>query len=423
MASSATRLRAVLVAVVGLLMTALPVALVAPPTAGAASATVVGELVGPGAGPSSYRMVWFDAHWGYLGERTVRGDIYSVSLPPGTYQLQFFDQRPAYDLQKYAPAHVTVTVGSQRVQRDVRLHRGAAITGTVRAGGRPAAGARVVAANNYRQSFETRADSRGRFAVGGLPTGKYSVFTYDRRRQWVDKSVWVAKLLRGRVRDVAVDLRVPAGSLLVELRDAEGRPMSGSFTVTAVSDPKRGGNGQFWTARARGGLVTFRGLYPGGYTMVAPGVGSWLPQEGRIAGARVRSGHADLVSRFTWTRRGATLSGLVVDAEAPDTPLEGARVRLYDAGGRRIGETLTDGDGLFLLGGQLTTQHDLTLVVEPKPDGGGWMQGRLWCKFESTAVGDLAVTTGEETFVDPAIELPHSEDNSAQCAPSEPAAR
>src|SRR4051812_40919774 len=58
------------------------------------------------------KMLWFDGSWNYLGQKRANGDSYSVWLEPGTYHLQFVDQRPAYDVEKYAPTDIEVTVRS-----------------------------------------------------------------------------------------------------------------------------------------------------------------------------------------------------------------------------------------------------------------------------------------------------------------------
>ena len=39
-----------------------------------------------------------------------------------------------------------------------------------------------MAANKEQNSFETTANATGQFALGGLPPGSYSVFTYDKRK-------------------------------------------------------------------------------------------------------------------------------------------------------------------------------------------------------------------------------------------------
>ena len=109
----------------------------------------------------------------------------------------FVDQRPAYDVTKAAPANIKVTVRAGRTTtKNATMRRGAAITGTVKAGGKVAKGARVVAANTAEQSFEVKANGRGQFALGGLPAGNYSVFTYDRSKRYVAKSLWVPRMKR-----------------------------------------------------------------------------------------------------------------------------------------------------------------------------------------------------------------------------------
>ncbi|WP_435746247.1 MSCRAMM family protein [Nocardioides sp. SYSU DS0663] len=376
----------------------------------AAHGKAVGQVIGTQDGKLRTKMLWFDEDWGYLGQRRLDGTIYSLSLPPGTYHLQFVDLRPAYDVTKYAPSDVSVTVRSgQVVQRDVRMRRGAAITGTVRAGGRPASGARVVAANTHEQSFEVKADRKGRFAVAGLPAGSYSVFTYDRGEAYVGRSTWVPGLALGKAANVPIALTKRGGSLLVQLRKADGSPMGGSFHVTVVSKA----SGQFWTVRARRGEVSFPNLFPGRYRMVAPGVGSWFARSGDVSGAAVKSGRADLASTFRWTKRGAWVSGVVVDEADGETPMVGAQVLLLDQAGRRLDETATRTDGSFTLDGQVPTQSGLQVVVNPS--GGGWMAGVSWCRFESVTSGPWSVVAGRERWVD-AITLPHAPAETVQCA-------
>ena len=104
---------------------------------------------------------------------------------PGTYHLQFTDQRPAYDVEKYYPADVKVSVsGGATSVKNVKLHRGAAIGGTIRAEGRPA-GARVVAANKEQNSFETTANAAGQYALGAcLRAATRSSPTTSARAGW-----------------------------------------------------------------------------------------------------------------------------------------------------------------------------------------------------------------------------------------------
>lgn len=387
-------------------------------TAPAADAATKGEVTGeirPGGFP--VKMRWFDADWRFLGSRKVTNGIYSLSLAPGTYYLQFTDERPAYNVDKFAPTDLKVRVRSgDFVQRNVRMQPGAAITGTVRAGGQPAGGARVVAANSNEQSFETKANGKGQFAIGGLPIGSYSVFTYERTKTWVGRSTFVRGLRPGDRADTAIALNQRAGKLQVRLR-AGGETMRETAFVTAVSKA----TGQFWTVKARRGKAVFAGLFPGKYRMVAPGVGSWLPQEGAIDGAKVpANGGADLVSVFTWTKRGATVSGFVIDGEYPQASLEGVSVLLFAADGTRLGTTETRSDGSFTVGGQVYTQDGVTVKLQPGGFNAPYLQGQFYCKFGTLTLEPLAVTEGQDLPLgDLALpQLPTAEqDNKSNCGP------
>lgn len=392
----------------GLLITSAP--------AQAATYQVVGQVTGPQAKLPKITMRWFTKDWTYLGQKKVSKDIYTLSLAPGTYHLQFVDDRPAYDVTKYAPADITVTVKDRKIQRNVRMQRGGAVTGTVKAGGKALSGARVVAANTYEQSYETKANSAGQFAIGGLPSGKYSVFTYDRTGTWVDKSTFAGKVKRGKGVNLAIKLKKKGGSLLVDLFHGDGRRASGKFAVTAISKK----TGQWWTETARSGKVTFRGLYPGGYTLVAPGNGDWLARTGPIQGAKVRAGRADLASRFVWTQRGASISGRVVDAEDPSYGLAGAQVLLFDRSGRQLGSTTSGNGGTFRFGGQLTTQAGLRVVAQP---GNSPYLGQTdhYCKFGRKTTAGFSVQTNKVTTLVPTQlpRLPESQqDDAERCASS-----
>lgn len=405
-----------LLAVVGLLASLLLVLVPVDHASAATTGRVVGEITGAD-GVGHVRMTWFSSDWRFIGRRNVDRGAYSLSLAPGTYWIQFTDRRPAYDVDKYAPTDLKVTIRANRTTiKRARMHRGAAITGTVRAGGTKAGGARIVAANAAEQSFEVKANKQGQFALGGLPTGSYSVFTYDRTRQWVGKSTYLPGLQAGRATDVAIALRKHAGKLLV-LLGAGGREIHQRVFVTAVS--RR--TGQFWTQRATpDGSVTFDGLFPGRYRLVMPGVGDYLARTGAVTKGLVRPGHL-AIGKFNLTQRGASVSGIVVDHEDPGYPLEGASVRLFDRYGHQLGSTTSDADGLFHFGGQLTSQPGLTVVAQPGPYSPYLGQGTHYCKYASATSASFAVVTGEDSDIGP-VELPHlpaAEQDGVQCYPSD----
>lgn len=400
MSTRRQRLVVVLVAIVAVLATVLGSAA---PSQAADTGRIRGAIVQKGAGAPKVSLTWFRSDWSYLGKRKVSGGAYSLALRPGTYYLQFTDLRPSYDVTKSAPATVKVTVraGATSV-KNVRMRRGASIGGVVKAGGKPAAGARIVAANTDEQSFESTANKQGQFALGGLPPGNYSVFTYDKRGTWVGKSTYLRGLKGPAYKNVNIKLTKRAGTLLVDLY-AGRSTYPGAAYVTAVSRS----SGQFWTAKASRGSVTFRGLYPGSYDLQVPGVGNYLAAKVRVKAKvvsnRVKFGSARL------TKRGGWITGTVV-ADNDGHALKGASVRLFAKDGSEIGHTTSSASGTFTLDGQLTTQNGLTVVAGPGPYS-PYLDN---CPYRVKKVGGISLTTSRRTAV-PAVRLVLTSDAPMQC--------
>ncbi|GAW50738.1 MULTISPECIES: carboxypeptidase-like regulatory domain-containing protein [unclassified Nocardioides] len=359
MPGTAPRTASVLIVVAGMLASLLISLGQAPAADAAASAgRVRGYVLAPHGARPLLKVSWFTADWTYLGSRAVsRGGAYSLSLPAGTYRLQFADKRPSYDVTKLATTDATVVVRPARTAvKNVRMQRGSAITGTVRTGGKPGSKATVIAASKDERSFATVANAQGQFAIGGLPRGSYSVFTYDHKKTYVGKSTFVRRIGPGQPQNVAVHLTKRAGGLLVDLY-AGDRAVGGTVVVTAVSKV----TGQFWTTKARGGTAVFQGLYPGRYRLVAPGYGDFLGRTGDVANGQVRPGRTAFGS-FRLTQHGGSFTGRLVAAD-DDSPVGRATVRLYDAGGAIIAAATTAADGTFRVGGRLATSKGISLVA------------------------------------------------------------
>lgn len=378
--------------------------LLVPPPAEAASGRARGTVVGTGKDYSpDVTVAWYTAGWSFIGKRRAPGGAYSLVLAPGTYHLQFTDRRPTYDVSRYAPTDVLVVVrGGSTTVKNVRMRRGAAIGGVVKAGGKVAGGARVVAANTSRNSFETTADKSGRYALGGLPAGTYSVFFYDRRKAYVGRSAYLRKAKAGSYTAVNGALRKRAGRLVVDLY-AGPDPYRGVAYVTAVS--RR--TGQFWTAKAAHGTVTLVGLFPGRYRLVVPGTGNYLGGTFAVRG-RVRAGRVSFGS-VRLTHHGASITGRVVDANDTTFPLSGAYVTLRDGTGKTLQTAKSATDGTFRLAGQLTTRHDLSIAVGPGPYSDYLGQGTHYCKYATTTRSSISVTSGHTTALG-AVALPHRPD-------------
>ncbi|MEP9363616.1 carboxypeptidase regulatory-like domain-containing protein [Nocardioides sp. CN2-186] len=348
----------VLLLVVGLIASAALVLLQAPAADAASAGRVRGYVVAPHDDRVPLRMAWFTTDWKYLGSKSVSGNgAYSLTLPVGTYRLQFTDKRPSYDVTKFAPTDATVTVrsGSTAV-RNVRLHRGAAITGTVRTAGGSGAHATVTAANKAQQSFTTIANDKGQFAIGGLPEGSYSVFTYDHKKTYVAKSTFVKKLEPGHPQNVDIKLKKRAGNLLVDLY-AGDRPINGTLMVTAISKK----TGQFWTMKARNGTAAFKGVYPGRYTLIVPGYQEFFGKTGTVSRGKVHAGRTAFGS-FRLTQHGGAFTGRLVAGD-DGTPVGKATVRLYAPTGDIVAVTTTAADGTFRVGGSLGTMTSVSLIA------------------------------------------------------------
>lgn len=389
-----TRTRSAAVAVLALLASLMLV--VAPAgTAHAASdkGLVTGVLKFPQGDRPKVQMLYFSKNWTYLGRKNAGGGSYAVNLAPGTYHLQFVDKRPSYDTKKYAPTDVQVTVrAGDPTIRNVTMTRGGFVTGTVRTGdGKPAASARVVAANRAEQSFETTANTKGQFAIGGLPQGKYSVFTWDKKKRWVDKSVYAGTIKPRTGKNLNIKLRKSAGALRVLLYTPNGS-LGGKTSVTITSKK----TGQWWTATARNGSVVFEGLYPaGGYRLKFDGLGVWLPRTASVASAKVRANQTD-IGKFKITRRGAWVTGTVVDAKDGTFPLAGAQVLLYNQSGTKLGTTTTNSSGRFSFAGQFVTQSGMTVVAQPGPYSPYLGKGEHYCKYGKVTTAAFSITTGRE---------------------------
>ncbi|MEP9363617.1 carboxypeptidase-like regulatory domain-containing protein [Nocardioides sp. CN2-186] len=397
---------AALASLVGVLLT---VGAALPTEAAPAKGVAYGTVKFPQKDSPKVKVLWFTRDWAYLGTANAQGDSYSLNLAPGTYHLQFVDQRDSYVTSKYAPTDIQVTVHSgQGTRKNVTMTKGAFITGTVKAHGKVAKKAEVKAANQSEQSFTTTANKKGQFAIGGLPAGKYSLFSYDHKHAWVDKSTYAGKLEPGKSANLAINLRKKAGSLRVYLftsANGQKKQVTGNPTVTAVSKK----TGQFWSKKVKGGNAVFEGLYPGKYKLVANGYGIWFGKTASVEGATVKSGKTDF-GTFTYTKRGGWITGKVVDGNDSSFPMKAAAVGLYDSSGNQLTSTVTDQSGAFKLSGQFATMSGLTVTVDPDPNGGGWMQAAApgnYCMFTHGEQTPVSITIGQQTDVG-SVPLPHA---------------
>ena len=106
-----------------LLVLAIVVALLVPGLvagpAEAATGRVRGTIMGAKGDPSpQVKVTWFTQDWTFVGSRKAHGGGYSLALEPGTYHLQFTDQRPGVRRGEVLP-------GRRDGDRRQRRHDGA----------------------------------------------------------------------------------------------------------------------------------------------------------------------------------------------------------------------------------------------------------------------------------------------------------
>src|SRR5690606_29418364 len=142
-------------------------------TQAAPAGKITGQIraAGSGQGVSKLQVALFDRHWNFIRKRKANSSgIYSFGpMRPGIYWVQVSDRRPNYDVSKVATTEAKGRVGGGKPTiRHIRVRRGAKVTGTVYAGGRRAAKAKLVAVSDHGRTTEVNANADGDFAIGGL---------------------------------------------------------------------------------------------------------------------------------------------------------------------------------------------------------------------------------------------------------------
>lgn len=221
-------------------------------------------------GLSKIRVELFTADWKYLKAKVAnsRGTYWFGSLRRGTYRVKFVDTRPTYDVTAHVTKDSAVRVRKVKnaTVHNVRISRGASITGRVTAGGKKAKKSRLLAVNQYGGTYQVTADKSGRFAIGGLSKGNYSVFAFDYKLRFTGPSVYIRGLKLRTSRNVTIRMKTRAGAFAGPLT-AGGRKLKATVWVTAVNRK----SGQFWVQKIkRGNLGALRGLAPGKYKIIVP---------------------------------------------------------------------------------------------------------------------------------------------------------
>ena len=284
-----------------------------------------------------------------------------------------------------ARRQVKVAAGVEAVA-DLRLFRAAAIVGTVvdETTKQPVAGARIAAGTGGNSWFDAdvfrrraRSDAKGRFRVGGLAAGRYSVEAA--------RSGYLAGEIPGAV------AAVPAGKpLAIALRreatvsgtvvDELGKPVAGA----RVAIPRDFGGGRRMRMMSRGsfapvetdsgpdGTFSLRRLAPTTTLTVQASKAGFAPA--RRTGIRLKTGEAVRGVSLV-LRRGIAAEGIVVDVEG--RPVAGAEVRaarvekgrrgfsmMMAGAGREKPDAVSDAKGVFRVGGLEAGRYRVTAEKE-----------------------------------------------------------
>lgn len=188
-------------------------------------------------------------------------------VPAGTWDV--YVEAPSHPIARAADVRVEA---GQAAQLQVRMERGLGLAGRVlaRSDGRPIAGAEVevLATGGAGRLYNpdrggATSDADGRFELGGLAPGSYTVTA--RHRDWAEASESVSV---GEESPAPVELRLAHGASVVGQVTSGGRPMAGA-TVTLSAD---GGRGHWYEAESpatstdEDGRFAFEHLKPGRHT-------------------------------------------------------------------------------------------------------------------------------------------------------------
>lgn len=218
---------------------------------------------------------------------------------------------------------------------------------------------------------EARTDADGQALLDLTAPGRWSVAARDARRRTCSPPTTIEVGERG-VTGVRLELGSPAGELLVDVRGADGLPVTASHltVVDAAGHPV--------TATLVDGLAHVRGLRAGPCRIEVP------PSYGHLGTTvlDVLVDEGSLLSCTAVVPAGGLVAGRVLQGGAIQYA---AVVALLDAEGTEIERTRTDADGCFLLGTGLRSSRDLTVVAASGPQT---------LHATSAAVADVVVLTG-----------------------------
>ncbi len=307
------------------------------------------------------------------------GAYFLQGLTSGTYDVLFLPQGGNYLYQYYPGAAdsltaqpVSVTSGNAAGPIDASLAAGGTISGTVTAGGAPAAGVSVDLdgyGGSYLQfvyTVQTTTAADGTYSFSGLPSGTYEVefspsgnlapqfyngvstdglptpvaVTAPNPTTGIDATLSAGAAIAGRVTDAGTDQ--PVAGVGVEVDDSSGNEWG--FASTAA-------DGTYKVPGLTGG-VSYRVLF----APAPPYAAEWYPaaESLQVATPVAVADGQTTTNVNAALRQAGTISGTVTDAATGD-PIDDPDVELLDAAGNplNIFDEQSFEDGTYELTGLL----------------------------------------------------------------------
>jgi protocatechuate 3,4-dioxygenase beta subunit len=284
-----------------------------------------------------------------------------------------------------ARRQVKVAAGGEAVA-DLRLFQAAAIVGTVvdETTKQPVVGARVAAGAGETSWFDAdvfrrraRSDARGRFRVGGLTAGRYSIEAARSGYLAGEFHGVAAAMPAGKPLAIALRREATIGGTVV---DEKGNPVAGA----RVAIPRDFGGGRRMRMMGRSsfapvetetgpnGAFSLRRLPPSSGLTVQASKADYAPA--RLTGIRLKTGE-NVKGVSLVLKRGLGAQGTVVDAEG--RPVAGAEVRavrvekgrrgfavMMTGAGREKADAVSDAQGAFRLGGLEASRYRVSAEKE-----------------------------------------------------------
>lgn len=262
-----------------------------------------------------------------------------VTSDDGTFSLKHV-QPGALDLRVTAPGYVAGTVSDLTVEEgkaltgiEVKLDRGARVTGHVTGGGNPVAGVRIRGGlRSIRMAPSTTSDANGDYTLDGVPAGEVTIdFTKEGfvvKHKTVDVETG---------KDARLDVDLDRGrELHGRVADKSGQPVAGARVAASTTSAPFAAS----ATSADDGQFTISGLDDGRYRVSA--------QKNGYVTASVDDVDATNAQPLTLTLdRGATLTGRVTGLPAEELPTVRVAASSHDGGS----STQADAGGNFTLTG------------------------------------------------------------------------